>query len=596
MRISPVLVVIAALAATAWAASDAEDEEAGRPAPTEAGMDEETEREGQAARARWLQQMHRAPPGVDPAAVERRNGLAQVERRVRLRSAPPAEATARWVERGSDNQAGRMHAGHLNAAGDTLYGGTSNGGVWRSSPDGSDWEPIGDNLYSGAHWLEVIDDGSGGDILLVATDGGLIHRSVDGGATWETPDGPGSPTWVRRLLQLQDGSGTIFLLSADSAGVQLRRSTDLGATFEVVADLAGYYGDVWAPRDGGTTLYMMTSGGVLARSDDLGDSWTALATVDGDSGSAELTGSEAGAPRLWAVTSSAHIYRSDDAGLSWTFKGDVLDYYGTLNASHLDEDLVYVGGSGYGVPAVYRSQDGGATFEPWGDGLPDTLVYSLCEAPDDSGRVYAGTETSAYERGPDDAAWVDITDNDAPITIYWSCEALTAEDTIRFGTYGRGIWDYQLDPDHTGCYPVQDYDGDGVDCDADCDDHDATVSPLAADSCDGIDQNCDSADLDEQDADGDGYLACAECDDTRASIFPEATEVCGDGLDQDCSGADLPCAHEEPAETGEGEAETGEARTKEGGCGCGSTGSGGPGLAGLALALGAALLRRRSDP
>jgi uncharacterized protein (TIGR03382 family) len=58
------------------------------------------------------------------------------------------------------------------------------------------------------------------------------------------------------------------------------------------------------------------------------------------------------------------------------------------------------------------------------------------------------------------------------------------------------------------------------------------------------------------DADGDGYgdpeapiMACdpaegivadaTDCDDTRSDINPEGTEEVSDGIDQDCSGADL---------------------------------------------------------
>ncbi|HZL98649.1 MAG TPA: hypothetical protein VFD43_00225, partial [Planctomycetota bacterium] len=115
-----------------------------------------------------------------------------------------------------------------------------------------------------------------------------------------------------------------------------------------------------------------------------------------------------------------------------------------LVASALDADVAYVGGSGYGGPAVLRTLDGGLSWEAWADGLPQTLVYSLAEAGDGSGRLFAGTERAAYRRDPG-GAWVDITSNEAPVTIYWSAEAVPAEDVVRFGTYGRGIWDYSLD-------------------------------------------------------------------------------------------------------------------------------------------------------
>jgi N-acetyl-anhydromuramyl-L-alanine amidase AmpD len=46
----------------------------------------------------------------------------------------------------------------------------------------------------------------------------------------------------------------------------------------------------------------------------------------------------------------------------------------------------------------------------------------------------------------------------------------------------------------------------------------------------------------DPDADGDGAPASADCDDGTASVHPGAAEVCGDGVDQDCSGADTECA------------------------------------------------------
>ena len=93
----------------------------------------------------------------------------------------------------------------------------------------------------------------------------------------------------------------------------------------------------------------------------------------------------------------------------------------------------------------------------------------------------------------------------------------------------------------------------------DCDDDDDAIHPGAAESCDGVDLDCDalvdqSDSLDagtwHLDADHDGYgaaavvLACvqpagtlvdaSDCDDARPAVHPGAAEICN-GLDDDCN-------------------------------------------------------------
>ena len=98
-----------------------------------------------------------------------------------------------------------------------------------------------------------------------------------------------------------------------------------------------------------------------------------------------------------------------------------------------------------------------------------------------------------------------------------------------------------------GTPSVSDKDGDGFTvAQGDCNDDSPSQYPGATDVCsDGIDQDCSGSDVvcvEDIDNDGDGYTENqGDCNDANSGIRPGMQETCGDGIDQDCNGIDLVC-------------------------------------------------------
>ena len=152
----------------------------------------------------------------------------------------------------------------------------------------------------------------------------------------------------------------------------------------------------------------------------------------------------------YVLTYYGSFYHSSDDGNSWqlspAFDGpDAHYFYGsTIWASQSTLGMVIIGGSGYSNPPVYISYDHGANFVPLNEGLPNTLVFELAGTPDDA-YFFAATEVGPYVYITEEGTWQDLAGISAPDQTYWSVEYIPELNTARFGTYGRGIWDFIID-------------------------------------------------------------------------------------------------------------------------------------------------------
>lgn len=151
---------------------------------------------------------------------------------------------------------------------------------------------------------------------------------------------------------------------------------------------------------------------------------------------------------VYAITSNGKFYRSTNRGANFDDLSHSLNsahyLYGhevlpsSVNAGH-----IYIAGSGYSNSPVFKSEDGGVNFESIQYNLPSTTVFDIAQDPEGL-YLFAATESGPYVYIEHLNEWFDLAQGIAPDQTYWTVEYLHNQNKVRFGTYGRGVWDLDI--------------------------------------------------------------------------------------------------------------------------------------------------------
>ncbi len=321
----------------------------------------------------------------------------------------------------------------------TLYAGTLGAGVAQSADGARTWTARNTGLDLGLVYQVLPDPFPSGRLLAAAFDG--VWGSADGGASWQAASA-GLP--VDPVIGILRGPGdfAVATLFAATLGGGLFRSADGAASWSAVSGLSEpflasiaadpsltslYVGTadpnlssqrVFASADGGATWTQTSlnagssqidflvvnpanpaqvvagSQGVTGyfQSTDAGKTWSTVAAGNSCGGVNGAAFSASGATLFLAGTGG--VCRSTDSGKTWTAAVVPGSFaVASVAADPADPNVLYAGAAlniGTNASAVFRSADGGQTWESLGAGsFPNATVTAV--AVDTAGQVTAST-------------------------------------------------------------------------------------------------------------------------------------------------------------------------------------------------------------
>ena len=385
-------------------------------------------------------------------------GMKKVKEAVLQRSASPGFDTD-WITQGPGNAGARVNAVlvHPNNS-DIMYLGYSGGGIFKTTNNGTTWEPIFDDqpylaigdMAFHPNDPETIFVGTGDpSITGYPFIGNGVYKTTDGGSTW-THLGLAEAYIVSKIIVHPNNpniiyAGTMGLPYERTNDRGLYKSIDGGSTWDQVLFIDNQTGiidlvihptnpdilfaGIWTRIRNNQESTLTSLGHKVYRTLDGGDNWEHIANglPIGNGGRISLSQSQQNPNTFFAsFTNTVHqfsgIFKTTDNGEVWTKIADentpVVNtslfgfgwYLGRLRVNPHNEDEMFV----LGVPLV-TSVDGGLTWSPATNNNVHVDNHSM--AFPNNGSVILGNDGGAYRRPSGSNTWEDI-ENIAATQVY----------------------------------------------------------------------------------------------------------------------------------------------------------------------------------
>jgi len=345
---------------------------------------------------------------------------------------------------------------------------TNDGGVYISQPSFNPGSRNGSFRYAGFGYNTTqfygADKAPGEDRYI----GGMQDNS-----TWFTPAGETSDDASSKYTFAVGGDGFEAIWNNRDGNLiigsiqfnNFQRSVDNGVTWSGatngITDNGPFTSRLSNSRALPDRLFTVGGSGVW-KSDDFGSNWTSTPIDDmwSFNNNADIEVSHADPDYIWAggnLSEDQRLFVSTDGGDSFTptqyFQNIELGFCSGIGTHPFNTQKAFALFSFADKPKVLMTDDLGQT---WTDisgfaestdgnstkGFPDVAVNSLLVFPNDTMRIWVGTEIGIVESQDGGATWGMLDSNFPNANAY---DFKIQDDQIIVATYGRGIWSVEVE-------------------------------------------------------------------------------------------------------------------------------------------------------
>jgi photosystem II stability/assembly factor-like uncharacterized protein len=333
----------------------------------------------------------------------------------------------------------------------TYYAAVASGGVWKTTNNGTTWNPIFDNEGSYSIGCVTLDPNDPLTVWVGTGEnnsqrsvgyGDGVYKSVDGGGTW-TNMGLKDSEHIGGIIVDPRDSKVVYVaaqgpLWKDGGDRGLYKTTDSGKTWNKVLDVSDKTGinEVWFDPRNSDVLYAssyqrrrhqwtLINGGpesAIYKSTDAGKNWKKLENglPKVDKGKIGLAISPANPDVIYAIVEAANqeggFFRSTDGGSNWEKRSSYVStspqYYNEIIPDPKEVGKVYSMDT-----FMMVTEDGGKNFRKVGENAKHVDNHALWINPKDTENLLAGCDGGIYESFDGGKTW-NFTAN-LPITQFY---------------------------------------------------------------------------------------------------------------------------------------------------------------------------------